>query len=267
MNTKAYFENKVIWITGASSGIGKEFCIQLDQMGAILILSSRNEDSLLKLKESLSHSKKHQIQVLDLEDSSKFSSITDSIISSHKKIDLLINNGGVSQRSNVVDTDLSIDRKIMEVNFFGNVALSKAVLPHMIENKSGHIVVISSIAGKFGFFLRSAYSASKHALHGFYESLALEQKDNGINITMVCPGKINTPISKNALNKDGQKNGEMDDNQRLGLPVSKCVKKILKDVAKKKDESFVGGKEIYAVKIKNFFPRIFKKIIRKQSPT
>ncbi len=267
MNTKTYFDNKVVWITGASSGIGKEFCIQLDQMGAILILSSRNENALFALKESLSHSEKHQIQVLDLEDSSEFKNMTDSIISSHKKIDLLINNGGISQRSNVAETDLSIDRKIMEINFFGNVALSKAVLPHMIKNKSGHIVVISSIAGKFGFFLRSAYSASKHALHGFYESLALEQKDNGINITIVCPGKINTPISTNALNKEGEKNGQMDDNQRHGLPVSKCVKKILKDVAKKKEDSFVGGKEIYAVKIKNLFPRIFRKIIRKQSPT
>ena len=267
MNTKTYFDNKVVWITGASSGIGKEFCIQLDQMGAILILSSRNKNALVELKESLSHSEKHQIQVLDLEDSSEFKNMTDSILSSHKKIDLLINNGGISQRSNVADTDLSIDRKIMEVNFFGNVALSKAALPHMIKNKSGHIVVISSIAGKFGFFLRSAYSASKHALHGFYESLALEQKDNGINITIVCPGKINTPISTNALNKEGEKNGQMDDNQRHGLPVSKCVKKILKDVAKKKEESFVGGKEIYAVKIKNLFPRIFRKIIRKQSPT
>ena len=267
MNTKTYFDNKVVWITGASSGIGKEFCIQLDQMGAILILSSRNKNALVELKESLSHSEKHQIQVLDLEDSSEFKNMTDSILSSHKKIDLLINNGGISQRSNVADTDLSIDRKIMEVNFFGNVALSKAVLPHMIKNKSGHIVVISSIAGKFGFFLRSAYSASKHALHGFYESLSLEQKDNGINITVVCPGKINTPISTNALNKEGEKNGQMDDNQRHGLPVSKCVKKILKDVAKKKEESFVGGKEIYAVKIKNLFPRIFRKIIRKQSPT
>ena len=267
MNTKTYFDNKVVWITGASSGIGKEFCIQLDQMGAILILSSRNENALVALKESLSHSEKHQIQVLDLENSSEFKNMTDSIISSHKKIDLLINNGGISQRSNVADTNLSIDRKIMEINFFGNVALSKAVLPHMIKNKSGHIVVISSIAGKFGFFLRSAYSASKHALHGFYESLALEQKDNGINITIVCPGKINTPISTNALNKEGEKNGQMDDNQRHGLPVSKCVKKILKDVAKKKEESFVGGKEIYAVKIKNLFPRIFRKIIRKQSPT
>ena len=267
MNTKTYFDNKVVWITGASSGIGKEFCIQLDQMGAILILSSRNKNALVELKESLSHSEKRQIQVLDLEDSSEFKNMTDSILSSHKKIDLLINNGGISQRSNVADTDLSIDRKIMEINFFGNVALSKAVLPHMIKNKSGHIVVISSIAGKFGFFLRSAYSASKHALHGFYESLALEQKDNGINITIVCPGKINTPISTNALNKEGEKNGQMDDNQIHGLPVSKCVKKILKDVAKKKEESFVGGKEIYAVKIKNLFPRIFRKIIRKQSPT
>lgn len=267
MNTRTYFENKVVWITGASSGIGKEFCIQLDQMGAILILSSRNENALVELQESLSHSEKHQIQVLDLEDSSEFKSMTESIISSHKKIDLLINNGGISQRSNVADTSLSIDRKIMEVNFFGNVALSKAVLPHMIKNKSGHIVVISSIAGKFGFFLRSAYSASKHALHGFYESLALEQKENGINVTMVCPGKINTPISTNALNKEGKRNGQMDDNQRLGLPVSKCVKKILKDIAKKKEESFVGGKEIYAVRIKNLFPRIFRKIIRKQSPT
>jgi dehydrogenase/reductase SDR family protein 7B len=138
------------------------------------------------------------------------------------------------------------------------------VLPYMRAQKSGHIVVTSSIAGKFGFFLRSAYSASKHALQGFYESLLLEEEKNNIHVTLVYPGKINTDISKSALTSEGKAHGVMDHNQETGMPVDECVRRMLKAVKKNRKSILIGNKEIWAVHIKRFWPALFWKIIRKQ---
>ena len=154
----------------------------------------------------------------------------------------------------------------MEVNFFGNKKKKKKVLPKLRESK-GQVLVISSIAGKFGFFLRSSYSASKHALHGYYESLALEEEEHGISVTIACPGKINTPISTNALDAKGEKHGQMDHNQETGMAVEECTTQLLRAVAGRKREVLIGNKEIKAVTLKRFFPLLFWKIIRKQSAT
>ena len=128
-------------------------------------------------------------------------------------------------------------------------------------------IVISSIAGKFGFFLRSAYSASKHALHGFYESLMLEEEKNNIKVLLVCPGKINTDISVNALNSEGKTHGVMDHNQATGMSVQECVRQLFRAVEKDKKEVLIGNKEIKAVTLKRFLPKMFWKVIRKQSAT
>ena len=202
---------------------------------------------------------------IDLEDSTTFKSAVDQVIEKYSRIDYLFNNGGLSQRSTVAETPMEVDRRIMEINYFGNIALTKAVLPHLIKQQSGHIIVISSIAGKFGFFLRSAYSASKHALVGFYESLLLEEAKNNIHVTLAFPGKINTAISMHALNAKGEQHGVMDHNQVTGMPVETCVKQLLIAVQKNKKEVLIGNKEILAVKIKRFFPKLFWRIIRKQS--
>ncbi len=262
---KSIFENKICWVTGASSGIGKEIAIQLSNLGAKVILSARNSDSLIEIKNSLKNPENHFVLSLDLEKSAEFPDLAKQLISKYGKIDFLFNNGGLSQRSEAAETALEIDRRIMEINYFGNIALSKAVLPYFQKQKSGHIIVISSIAGKFGFFLRSAYSASKHALHGFYESLALEEEKNNIHVTIACPGKINTPISTNALTKSGEKHGLMDHNQETGMPVEICVNILLKAVSKNKREILIGYKEIKAVTLKRFLPKLFWKVIRKQS--
>lgn len=260
------FRDKVVWIVGASSGIGKELAIQLDNYGATLILSSRKKEELETLKKGLTNDN-HMVQPLDLAQSSSFETITKQVIDRFKRIDYLFQSGGVSQRATASETALDVDRKIMEINYFGNIALTKCVLPYMQAQKNGHIVVISSIAGKFGFFLRSAYAASKHALHGFYESLMLEEEKNGIHVTIVCPGKINTPISLNALTADGSPHGEMDHNQASGMPVSTCVDQLLVATVKKKKEVLIGNKEVFAVTIKRFVPSLFWKIIKKQKPT
>lgn len=261
------FENKVIWITGASSGIGKELAIQLAQLGGKLILSARNIDALEALKKELKNSNAHMVLQLDLAVNDHFTNLAERVIEKFKRIDYLFNSGGISQRGAAYKTDIAVDRRIMEVNYFGNIALTKAVLPYMQKQKKGHIIVTSSIAGKFGFFLRSAYAASKHALHGYYESLLLEEEKNNISVTIVCPGKINTPISMSALTEDGTNHGEMDHNQATGMSVEECVRQIIKATVKKKKDVLIGNKEILAAKIKRFSPSLFWKIIRKQKAT
>jgi short-subunit dehydrogenase len=261
------FKGKIVWLTGASSGIGFEIALQLAHAGASIILSSRNTLKLEELLKSLERREDHMIVSLDLENSSGFDVLAEKIISKYGRIDYLINNGGVSQRSEVVATPIEIDRRIMEVNYFGNIALTKAVLPYFRKQRSGHVVVVSSISGKFGFFLRSAYSASKHALHGFYESLLLEEEKNGLSVTLVCPGKINTDISVNALNADGEAHGKRDHNQSTGMSAAQCASLLLKAVAQNKKEILIGNKEIKAVKLKRFLPKLFWKVIKKQSPT
>lgn len=261
------FANKVVWITGASSGIGKEIAIQLAKLGSKLILSARNVEELEKLKLSLNCPENHMVLRLDLAENENFLNLTKQVVEKYQRIDYLFNSGGISQRSEASTTSMDVDRRIMEVNYFGNIALTKAVLPIMQRQKSGHIIVTSSIAGKFGFYLRSAYAASKHALHGFYESVSLEEAKYNISVTIVCPGKINTPISKSALTADGTAHGEMDHNQATGMSVEECVHQILKSTLKKKKEVLIGNKEILAAKIKRFSPALFWKIIKNQSPT
>ncbi len=261
------FQDKIVWITGASSGIGEELAIQTAAAGAKLVLSARNVEKLKVLKDKLANSERHLIVALDLEDSANFPELVQNVVAHFGRIDFLFNNGGISQRSEVHETPMEVDRRIMETNYFGNIALTKAVLPVFRRQKSGHFIVISSIAGKFGFFLRSAYSASKHALHGFYESLMLEEEKNNIYVTIVCPGKINTQISVNALNASGDSHGVMDHNQETGMSASDCARAIIQATIAHKPEVLIGKKEIKAVTLKRFFPKLFWKVIRKQSAT
>jgi short-subunit dehydrogenase len=261
------YSNKVIWITGASSGIGKALANQYSKLGAIVVLSARKEESLKVVQNQLPFPDKSLVLTLDLEKSEEFVAKTKFVINKYSKIDILINNGGLSQRGEASSTSLDIDRRIMEINYFGNIALTKAVLPFMQKQKSGHIIVISSIAGKFGFYLRSAYSASKHALQGFYESLLLEEAKSNIHVTIAYPGKINTPISASALNDKGEKHGEMDHNQETGMSAEKCATIIQKAQLKQKKSVLVGNKEIKAVYLKRFIPALFWRVIAKQKAT
>lgn len=256
-------KGKIVWVTGASSGIGKEIAIQAADAGATVVLSARSVEKLAHIRAKLP-GENHLILPLDLENSSNFGELAQEVVSIFGSIDFLFNNGGISQRSDAFDTSEAVDRKIMEINYFGNIALTKAVLPYMRAQKSGHIIPISSIAGKFGFYLRSSYSASKHALFGFYESLALEEEKNGIKITIAVPGKINTPISVNAVDGAGNAHGVMDHNQKTGMSAKECVNILFKAIQKDKREILIGNKEIKAVTLKRFFPGWFWKVIKKQ---
>lgn len=263
-----YFDGKVAWVTGASSGIGKALSERLAAQGATLVLSARNVTELQVLQAKLRDPEKHFILPIDLENSAEFEEKASLIEQRFGRIDFLFNNGGLSQRSEVGETPLEVDRRIMEINYFGNIALAKAVLPYFQKQQSGHFVITSSIAGKFGFYLRSAYSASKHALHGFYESLALEEAKNNIHVTLVCPGKINTPISTNALTATGEKHGVMDHNQATGMSAEVCAAQMLRAVSQQKREVLIGNKETLAVTLRRFLPQqLFWNIIKKQKAT
>ena len=256
--------NKTVWIIGASSGIGKSLAIDYAKLQAKLVISSRKVNELEKVKvECLKHTTNCAIIPLDLEKNSDYKHKVDEVIQKFKTIDYLIVNGGISQRSFAEETPLEIDRKLMEINYFGNIAITKAVLPHMIKQQSGHIVTVSSIVGKFGFPLRSTYSASKHALHGFYETLRFEHQKDNIKVTIVIPGRVKTNVSLNAINKNGEAHGEMDPGQDQGISPEECSKKMIKAIEKNKKEVLIGGKELLLVHLKRFLPFLFYKIANK----
>lgn len=258
------FHNKVVWITGASSGIGEALAYAFAQEKAKVIISSNEPEELNRVKKNC-----HNCFVVpfDLTDTEKIHNAVEKVVQEFGNIDILINNGGISQRALAIETPVEIDRKIMEINYFGQIALTKNVIPYMIKNGGGHIAVTTSITGKFGFPLRSAYSASKHALYGFFETLRQELKNEKINITIVCPGRVKTNISINAVTKDGKPYGQMDEGQAQGISVEKCAKKYLSAIRKNKKEVYIGGKEILMVYIKRFFPWVFNKIVDNVNPT
>jgi short-subunit dehydrogenase len=264
---QSFYEHKVVWVTGASSGIGAALVMQLAQFNLKLVISARREEELIKLKAQCS-ALKAEIFVLpfDLSKLDSFQAITDKITEKYGRIDVLFNNGGISQRSKLNETPIEVDRKIMEVNFFANIYLCKLVLPIMLKQKYGHFVVTSSLSGKFGFYNRSVYSASKHALHGFYESLFLENRDNGIHVTMVCPGSIKTNIALSALNKEGNASAIADDRLDNGMDAATCAKKMIRAAANKKKEVFIGKSEIIPVFLKRFFPFLFWQLMYKLKP-
>ncbi|MCU0433986.1 MAG: SDR family oxidoreductase [Bacteroidia bacterium] len=259
------FANKVVWITGASSGIGEALAVEFARQGATLVLSSRRQTELERVQQACGlGADRCLILPLDLADTSEVDALTQQVVKTFGRIDVLVNNGGISQRALAKDAPVEIDRRIMEVNFFGQIALTKSVLPVMLAQRSGHIVVMSSIAGKFGFWYRTAYSASKHALHGFFESLRMEVEGEGLQVLIACPGKIRTDISLHALRPDGTAHNVMDKSQELGMPADECARQIIVAMKKGKEEVLIGGREIKAVWIKRHFPGLFAKIIRKQ---
>lgn len=260
-------KNKVVWITGASSGIGEALVYKLNALGAKLIISSRNREALYQVK---SKCKQSPIDVhvlpLDLQEIDKLPEIAQTALRIFGRVDMIIHSGGLSQRSLAMETDLSVARKIMDINFWGTVALSQTVLPLMISKKSGHIVVISSLVGKFGTKGRSAYAASKHALHGYFDSLRNEL-DPKIKISLICPGYIKTNLSYNALLADGSRQNKMDDAQANGMAADVCAVEIIKAIKAGKEEAYIGGKEKYAVLLKRYLPGIFSRMVRNTKVT
>ncbi len=265
MNSMSQFSGKKIWVTGASSGIGEHLVYELSKLGAQLIISARRHEELERVRNACFSPNVVYVFPFDQGDMRAIDTVVEEVHTKFGAIDFLFNNGGISQRAEAMKTSEEVERKIFEVNYFGNVRLAKLAAAKMIEQHSGHIVITSSLAGKWGFKERSTYAAAKHALHGYYESMRMEIESSGIFITLVTPGFIATDISVSALDESGSGTGKMDSNQAKGLPVDECARRILKGVSEKKFEFGVGGTEIYGLLIHRLFPKMFDKILRKKS--
>jgi short-subunit dehydrogenase len=267
MRKNKMFKGKVVWITGASSGIGEALVSEFAESGAKLIISSNDPAGLERVKKACgSQSAMITCAPFDLSDTSGIEKLVEKQISEAGQIDYLLNIGGISQRSKIDETPLWIDRKIFEINFFGTISLTKAVLPYMIKQKSGHILATSSISGRFGFPYRSAYSASKQALHGFFETLYLENKINNIRASVIIPGRVRTKISFHALDNEGREHGKLDDGLAKGLSPEKAAKIIIRGILKDKREILVGGSELTMLYIRRIWPWLFFRIADRIKP-
>ena len=255
--------DSVIWLTGASSGIGEQLAYQLASKGAKLILSARRKEELERVRANC-NSKNVEILPLDLEDGFELTQRAKEANTFFGTVDILINNGGISQRDKIINTSIEVDRRLMEVNYFGSITLSKALLPKMIEQKKGHHVIVTSTVGIINTPYRSGYGASKHALHGFYDVLRAEHHDDNIKVTLVLPGYIKTEISYNALTGDGSRQDKMDRGQEKGMSAEKCARLVIKAIESNKHQVYIGGlKEKAGIYLKRLWPKAAALVVRK----
>lgn len=261
------FENQVVWITGASSGIGEALAVAWAKAGAKLVLSARRRDELERVARACGNAEV-LIHPLDLGSGSDFEGDVKAVLAKFGRIDVVVHNGGISQRAAVKDTQMDVHRRIMEVNYFGAIALTKATLPPMLAAKRGHFVVISSVMGKIGTPHRSAYAASKHALHGYYDCLRAEVARDGVNVTVICPGFVSTNVSRNALTGDGTPTNTTGVDIANGVAPEVAAAQILRAVRAKKSEAYVGrlGKDRLALTLQRFAPGVLERLVRHQVP-
>ena len=260
-----YFKDKIIWIIGASSGIGAALAKQLAKQHARLILTGRNIEALPAIqKECVLSTKYCSLLAADITEESAVTFIAEQARKCYGRLDVVIFSAGVSQRSLAIDTPVEIDRKLMEINFFAPVVISKQLLPIFKDQQSGHIVIIGSMAGLMGFPMRTGYAAAKHALMGYFETLQVEHSLKDFHITIVNPGRIYTNISMAAITADGSPHNKMDTGQLEGIPVEECADKILGGIRKKKKHLLIAKGEKLLYWIKWFYPSLYYKIARKK---
>ncbi len=251
-------KKKIVWITGASSGIGESLARECARLGATVILSARRAEVLEIVRKSCDRPGDHMTLPLDVTEEQTHAIAFGKIIDRYGSLDILINNSGISQRSRVAETPLDIERRIMDVNYFGVLSLTKTVLHHMIERDRGRIVVVSSVMGKVSTPGHATYAASKHALHGYFEGLRAELDGTGVGVTMICPGYVRTNISHHALMADGVEHGKMDAIHEKAMAPEICSRRIAKAIMRGKPEAHIGGIETRAILLNRLFPGLYR---------
>lgn len=258
-------KGKTAWITGASSGIGKALAVELARRGADVLVSARR---LERLNDTAEACRKFGggvgILPFDLGETDSLRDVAAEAGARMGQVDMLLNVGGVGMRGTALDTDLRVARKILDVDFWGAVELTRAVMPGMIRRGAGQIVALSGVLGKFGAPKRSFYSASKHAMHGWFESLREETLGTGVAITMLVPGWVRTEISERALEADGKAHGSMDAGQQGGISAEECAKRAMPAIIKGVPEQLIGGMECGGVYLNRLWPGLFKKLLRRR---
>lgn len=261
------YQGQVIWITGASSGIGEALAYALSEAGATLILSARRADELERVRGACTSSDRHLVLPFDVSDAAEVFNAVDQARAWTPRLDRVVLNAGISQRSLIKETSLEVDERIMRVNYLGVIAHAKALLPWFTELGSGHYVVVTSLVGKFATPLRSAYAASKHALHGFFEAMRAEHASDQIDVTLICPGYIKTQISVNALIGDGSAQGVMDQAQDRGMSAEVFAERAARSIAKRRAEVYIGGRETWGVLVHRLAPCLFRALIKRVKVT
>jgi len=260
------FRDSVVWVTGASSGIGEALVRAFDAEGAHIVLSARRKAELERISAACGGSGDKMVLPLDVTDEAAILAAADSVLRRFGKLDILVNNAGIAQRSRVVDADIAVYRKMMEVNYFGPLMLTKAVLPSMLERSAGHIVCTTSVAGKYGSPMRSGYNAAKHAAHGFFDSLREEVTEAGIDVTLIVPGAVRTDVSINALRGDGSRYDRMDSFLENGMAPAECARRILDAIRVRKPEVLIAtGAARRDVILKRLSPALLSWITRRRA--
>lgn len=281
---RAYYQGKVVWVTGASSGIGESIAYELYRCGAKVILSARRANELERVKtncQSLSlyessgssssgssnnTSNDPFIVTIDLSDSSSIQNAAKTVLEKFSHVDILINNSGITSRGSALETLSSVEEHVMRINFFGTVELTKLVLPSMIEKNAGHVAVVSSVQGKLGIPFRSAYAASKHAIHGYFDSLRAEISKNNIAVTLCCPGYVKTNLSLNAVTASGSKYGVMDETTSNGYSPDFVAAKMLDGMVDKKTEIIIAKLDaVLAIYARCLIPGLLAKVLNKRA--
>lgn len=260
-------QRKTIWITGASSGIGAATARRAHADGHRVIISARRAELLEQLRDSSDDPSRITVVPLDVTDAAALEPTVEEVWREHGGVDVMIHNAGISQRGVVAETGIDVDRRVMEVNYFGVVGLTKALLPLMLKRGSGHFTVVSSVAGYIGTPQRSSYCASKHALHGFFNSLRAEVHDDGIGVTLVCPGYVDTEITVHALQGDGSETGKRAKKQQEGVSADSVARKLLSATARNRAEIYVGGAEVAGIFVQRLSPTLAARIVRRIETT
>jgi len=261
------FNGKVVWITGASSGIGRELARQFSVLGAKLILTARSEPGLEQTRAACANPDEHKILPIDLGDYHNATDWVAEALNLFGCVDVLINNAGVSQRGKVYTTGIDVDESLMKINYFSPVALSKALMPHFMERESGYYVAISSVAGKLGAPRRTSYSATKHAIVGFFDSFRNEMAPYGVNVSVICPGYVKTPIASNALNEKNEAANEVDPDIENGMPVSTAVRKMIHALQREQPEVLIAtGMPWLGYHLRRLIPNTFHRLMPKIVP-
>ncbi len=253
--------NKVVIVTGASSGIGKALALSYAAKNVLVVMAARRIEKLEQIAKDIPNSSSNILVVkTDVSNESDCKNLIEKTIEKFGRIDILINNAGISMRALFEDTELSVIKKLMDINFWGTVYCTKFALPHLLKSK-GSVVGVSSIAGYKGLPGRTGYSASKFAMHGFLEVLRIENMKKGLHVLTACPGFTASNIRNTALAADGSQQSESPRDEEKMMSAEEVANRIIHAVEKKEDRLTLTTQGKLTVLLNKFFPKFMDKMV------
>lgn len=253
------FRGKVVWITGASAGIGRALALAFGRAGARLVLSARNADALEEAARA--SGAEARVLPLDLTRLAELPGVAARALEAFGGVDIMVHNAGVAVRARAAEVSLEVHQRVLRTNYLGPVVLTQALLPSMIARGGGRLVVLSSLSGKYAGPMLAAYTASKHALHGFFETLRGEEREHGIRVTILIPGFVRTEITANALTGSGERFGRVLPIYRTGMPPEVFAARALNAVARDRKEALIGGPEMWSAYLQRLSPSLNARVV------